>query len=525
MAYLPTNSQELAFSTTALLTNGQTFSSGVLDLRDWSQVQTDVVSDVDGTINITFYTDAGGADAARSLAIPYVGGSGFKMFSAPAFTQYVKYEFTANEVGQADFSFDTKFLKQALSAQLLGVEDFISPSMSSSLGRNVQVGKNPDGTYTNQPAAGVDSANSTNTPLGIGGVFTGAWTKVDQYAEIKASYNSDVPAGSVLLQLSHDGALIGTSLSLPPQLVGGAYKAIHSLNPSLPYFRVIYTNGSVAQTSFGLTVSLLANSGGGFISRATQVLDRYSDVTNQRVINSPDLDRNLGLINYQEAHRAFGVNEAVVNTVFEDVWSQGALYPILTAAETLRVAAGGNANDTAAGTGARTISIEGLDAGFNRITETVTLNGALASVATTQSFLRVNYVEVLTVGTAGTSNVGIISIEGVTSSSIIGAIPIGLGSSKAAIYTVPTGFAAYITAIKVSVGLGDSSDVRLWVVKPNGVKDYELSLEDFSGFSDVNLRTFLKFDAETTIGFDAKRITGSGSARVSVDYDFTLIAL
>jgi hypothetical protein len=63
------------------------------------------------------------------------------MFSAPAFTPYVRYRFTADEAGQADFYFDTKFLTTALSAQVLGADAFISSAMSASLTRSVLVGK------------------------------------------------------------------------------------------------------------------------------------------------------------------------------------------------------------------------------------------------------------------------------------------------------------------------------------------------------------------------------------------------
>jgi hypothetical protein len=74
-------SDVLGFSTSALLGNGATYDSGVLSLNGYTQVQTDVLSDVDGTIVVDFIRDSGGTDILRTLTIPYTGGSGYQMFS------------------------------------------------------------------------------------------------------------------------------------------------------------------------------------------------------------------------------------------------------------------------------------------------------------------------------------------------------------------------------------------------------------------------------------------------------------
>ena len=145
----PVPTQIIAFSTSALLGSGATYSSGVLSLSGYTQVQTDVLSNVDGTVTISFLEDAAGTVTLRTLTIPYVGGSGYQMFSAPAFTPYVKYEFTADAAGQTSFYFDTKFLTQALSGQVLGLDSFVSPSMVANLGRNILVGRTPGNLYQN----------------------------------------------------------------------------------------------------------------------------------------------------------------------------------------------------------------------------------------------------------------------------------------------------------------------------------------------------------------------------------------
>ena len=73
-----------------------------------------------------------------------------------------------------------------------------------------------------------------------------------------------------------------------------------------------------------------------------------------------------------------GVNvnaEAPNNTlnVEQDVWPYNGNHTWLTAASTLSVVSS-SANDTAAGTGARTITLTGLDINLALIVETVTFN-------------------------------------------------------------------------------------------------------------------------------------------------------
>jgi len=137
------------FTTTPLAIAGQ-YDSGVLDLQGYTQVQTHISSDVDGTITVEFCSDSGGT-VTRTLVIPYSASSGFQMFSAPAFTPYVRYIYDNGGTIQASFFFDTKFLTKSLSGQLLGMDAFIAPSMTANLGRNVIVGQDNTGTFRNVP--------------------------------------------------------------------------------------------------------------------------------------------------------------------------------------------------------------------------------------------------------------------------------------------------------------------------------------------------------------------------------------
>jgi len=162
MAYQPAEPVvEQSFQTTALLGAGATYDSGILDLRGWSQVDTRIVSDQDGTIEISWYSDAAGTDQVRFLSIPYSASNGFQLFSAPAFTPYNRYEFVNGGVAQGDFFFENKVLRTALSPQVLGVTAFIAGGMVTELNRSIIVGADSAGGYNNVSVAPTTNAAGT----------------------------------------------------------------------------------------------------------------------------------------------------------------------------------------------------------------------------------------------------------------------------------------------------------------------------------------------------------------------------
>jgi hypothetical protein len=138
------------FVTVTPLGIGGAFDSGVLDVNGRTQVQTEILASHDGTINISFCADAGGLDVVRSLSIPYVASGGYQFFAAPAFGNFIKYEFL-NTSGslQTDFYYTTKFLTVAIAPQLLTTGAFIAPAMVASLGRNIIVGQDENGVFGN----------------------------------------------------------------------------------------------------------------------------------------------------------------------------------------------------------------------------------------------------------------------------------------------------------------------------------------------------------------------------------------
>lgn len=155
---------------------------------------------------------------------------------------------------------------------------------------------------------------------------------------------------------------------------------------------------------------------------------------------------------YQDLQEAAGlvVNgyNADIDQTREDVWSAGGTYafPAAAAATTIESS---SSSDAAAGTGARTVYVDGLLAGYVPGSETATLNGTNA-VTLTNQYLRINKLYVLTVGSGGKS-AGTISVK--QSSTVIGSIETGLGESRTAVYTTPAGVTGWVVSLAASIGL------------------------------------------------------------------------
>jgi hypothetical protein len=131
-------------------------------------------------------------------------------------------------------------------------------------------------------------------------------------------------------------------------------------------------------------------------------------------------------------------------TANSDVWEGAGLYPFQAAATKLEILSS-SASDTAAGTGARTMMVAGLDTNFNPVSEVITLAG-VTPVQSVNSYLRVNGLNVVTAGSGG-QNAGDITLR-VTGAGATQAIARALyGYAKQAIYTVPTGFSLLVTDV------------------------------------------------------------------------------
>jgi hypothetical protein len=188
----------------------------------------------------------------------------------------------------------------------------------------------------------------------------------------------------------------------------------------------------------------------------------YPSVTLDRASEPFELQVARGNIDGHKSLFKFGINPDN-NGTLETVWSHSTLYVYPTAATVMKVSST-NAADTAAGTGARTILVSGLDANYDEIEETVTLNGQTA-VLTTKLFLRVFRSYVLTAGTGGTAAGDIYVGDGVVTAgvpaTVYAVITIGDNQTNMAMWTVPAGYTFYLSRGTFSAASNNSAQFVL----------------------------------------------------------------
>lgn len=161
-----------------------------------------------------------------------------------------------------------------------------------------------------------------------------------------------------------------------------------------------------------------------------------------------DLQVARGQITNHETQFQFGVNTSVGTSV-ATIWNGPTTTYAYPAAATVLKISSSDTNDTSAGTGARTVLINGLNANYQETSEIVTLNGQ-TPVNTANSYLRFHYMEVLTAGSgggaAGTIYAGTGSVTGGVPAVAYGLITSAYNTSAAAMWTVPAGYTAYMTS-------------------------------------------------------------------------------
>ena len=162
----------------------------------------------------------------------------------------------------------------------------------------------------------------------------------------------------------------------------------------------------------------------------------------------------------------FGSNVAV-GTSYVPI-CRGGIYrtPQVSGATALRVKAGGNANDTAAGSGARAVTLEGLDQTGALASETIATAGSSASAATTTTFLRLFRAYVSSSGTYATASAGshaaTITIEDAAGTQNWATLSLsGFAEAQSFIgaYSVPLGKVAFVRDIEIYSDTTKTSDI------------------------------------------------------------------
>jgi len=218
----------------------------------------------------------------------------------------------------------------------------------------------------------------------------------------------------------------------------------------------------------------------------------------------------------------FGVN-GDVGTSIETVWAQGGTYAYPASATVMKISSS-SADDAAAGTGARTISIAGLDANYNEISETVILNGQ-TEVNTVKSYLRISRMFVVTAGSGATA-VGVIyagtgTVTSGVPATVYGMIAIGANQTQMAFWTVPAGYTLYLMGTFYSSGNSTANAFTNFqlIQRPLGGVFRQQSSTRTAGSGDfvLDLHTPLVFAEKTDI--EVRAIASAGASNVSAEFE------
>lgn len=219
--------------------------------------------------------------------------------------------------------------------------------------------------------------------------------------------------------------------------------------------------------------------------------------------------------------RRFGFNPAV-GTTFEAIDETGAAAPYMPSTPLKFEVVSASANDTAAGTGARTVQVTGIDANWNLLSETVTLNG-LTPVQSVGTYYRVTKVEVLTVGIYGGTNAGNITVRGAGGGTTFVTVTAGFGQSFSSHFCVPQGFYGAICGADLSTDSGKIVDilVRSRDFANNTTTNFHADqiAQYFAGVTGTNHYDYnppILVSPTTDVYVTGK--TASGTAIVSVEY-------
>ena len=209
----------------------------------------------------------------------------------------------------------------------------------------------------------------------------------------------------------------------------------------------------------------------------------------------------------------------------ETIWMYGGRYVYLTSPSTV-YAHSADTDDSVSGTGARTVTIQGLDGNYESIEETVTVR---SGVATTAQFLRVFRAFVVTSGSTGTNEGNIIISTGAAGTGTvladIGTIgtgtTYGLGQTQLALYTIPADKTGYLTAWNIGVGsYNDSVTVSLLSREFNSAFRTR-DIMDVPGGSHVrNYSVPIKLPAKTDVEIIGIASTGTN---ISSSFDIILV--
>jgi hypothetical protein len=223
-----------------------------------------------------------------------------------------------------------------------------------------------------------------------------------------------------------------------------------------------------------------------------------------------------GLITDTESVNKFGFNPDVNGSNFEEIWDVSTSYTWKTSASTVTVKSD-DSSDTSAGSGARTVEIQGLDGSYNPISETITMNGT-SNVTSSNSYLRIFRMKVLTAGSQEENDGDITATH---TGTVIAQISEENNQTLMAVYTVKSGYTAYLTSFFIGMERNVEAAIRLDVRPEGSVFQVKRYIVSDSATESLPFKPYLKIEEKSDIRMMGK--AQSGSQGISAGFDLILV--
>ena len=362
----------------------------------------------------------------------------------------------------------------------------------------------------------ISTGNSSTTNLAVGNSYTFTGTaEQTNHPDVMVTLFADQVC-SLSLQFSHDGTNWDSTIS---KVSAASLAEFTTAVKGNRYFRIVVTTSSLTTTAFRLQTQF------GQFRQGNLSLNAAMSIDADAVVVRPT-DRNLevsrGLVASHSAVNKFGRNPQIQASGTEDIWGTGGTWVQATSATTVAVVSS-STDDTSAGTGARTLTIEGLNGSYAQVSETLTLNGT-TPVNTALSYFIIHRIVVATAGT-GATNAGTITSTWTGGGTPAGpSIVVGKGQTQFAIYQVPAGFTGYIEQYGGGTQGGTTLDLELFVKPFGGVYNLKHTLA-LSSTGTSNETYFYKFPLKVLEKGIVKLVGTAGSNNTVVNGHFDLVLI
>ena len=232
----------------------------------------------------------------------------------------------------------------------------------------------------------------------------------------------------------------------------------------------------------------------------------------------------------------FGHSDAISTTLVPIC--SGNVYQTPTTAQSLELVSTAS-TDNQAGVGARTLTIQGLDANFNEVTVVANMHATDGTIAeaVTGTWIRIYRMYVETSGTYASqiagSHVGTVTLQTVGGGAGTGWAVLELhggfpaGQSNIGVYTVPAGKTGYIGNVEIETDTNKAMDILFF--QRQGADDVTVpykamrNVGAYTGISDRHVGRAKMLDGpfpeKTDIGFMAQR-TSAGTSSTSINSGF-----